>query len=297
MLGQTAWIEEYAETAGEVFRFSSAFPWLEKVLFFPKPFRPLDLGKRETSQDSVVRKKVKKIKWYDQTWLEKYLAGNVEEFRVVPEKYEELIQNECLTNFLDSKEKIGIYSRENQQRVAVPRGSGADATPFYTDRLHFRQDVECGLFCLATFGQDQALWEKRISVAFRLLETEGFGTDRSTGNGAFKLSEDELKLNLPDRANVRYWYSLGWYAPENREELLAATNPDAWYELLERGGFVTTPPHLTLRRKTIYGFRPGSVFSGNMAPKGRLHDVRPVIATELNHPIYRCGKPIFLPVV
>ena len=139
-----------------------------------------------------------------------------------------------------------------------------------------------------------------LEEALCLLSIEGLGTDRNVGFGFFDYSVDNLTLELPDDAN--HQVSLSLFIPESKEQLneMLASN-DVAYDFARRGGWITTYPYNTLRKNAIYGFMPGSVFSlkeGQIcAPMGRIVNLRPEIG-ELtpDHPIWRNGKAIMLPV-
>jgi CRISPR/Cas system CSM-associated protein Csm4 (group 5 of RAMP superfamily) len=82
---------------------------------------------------------------------------------------------------------------------------------------------------------------------------------------------------------------------------------DSRFELIRRGGWITTQPYMTYRKKSIQMFREGSVFSlpktravvENSFKAGKTVDLRPELPEgmkQVEHPVWRVGKSIFIPV-
>lgn len=70
------------------------------------------------------------------------------------------------------------------------------------------------------------------------------------------------------------------------------------YDLIRRGGWITDSGYNTFRKNIIYAFSPASIFNfttQNIAINGKIVDLCPK-GIALSHPIWRCGKSIFLPV-
>jgi CRISPR-associated protein Csm4 len=75
------------------------------------------------------------------------------------------------------------------------------------------------------------------------------------------------------------------------------------YDFARRGGWITTPPFNAYRKNVIYAFMPGSVFSlkldDDVDIKGKIVDLKPDVTfgeQKPEHPIWRNGKSIFIPI-
>ena len=169
-------------------------------------------------------------------------------------------------------------------RVAVSRHF-EDARPFYMDRVFFFG--RSGLFFLAE--GDTSYLDK----ALPLLCLEGIGTDRNVGNGQFEYEKINICLTCPDATSSSL--ILSTLIPEDKKQLESMISGDkVAYDLLRLGGWISTPPHLTIRKNAIYAFAAGSIFSGLQSGCGRIVDLAP--DGIVTHPIWRCGKAIVLPI-
>lgn len=267
---------------------SSLFPFYQKdketkaVLFFPKPLK-LTLPTSDTAIKE--RKKIKKVAWLDAEYFSKVLKGE----QLFEDATIEKLSGEYLTDKVIDKEFV---SSQVSARVAVSRDGQEEAKPFYMDRVTFKD--YSGLFFMA--DGDTSLLESALS----LLQTEGIGTDRNVGNGYFEYEADTVNINIPDSSD--YSMSLSSFIPESKEQLQAMLSSDeVAYDFQRRGGWITTPPHNTLRKNVIYAFTAASVFRSDcngLETKGRVGvDLNPDILKEKGlHPIWRCGRALFIPI-
>ena len=254
---------------------SGAFPYYQTdaaaipTLFFPKP-----MAYTIPTTDNTQIKKMKKIAWLDKYYLEQVLNGK----ELSGADVQLHVNGSYLTNcsfepFIDSQVNA---------RVTVSR-SGEDAKPFYMDEVYFKG--HSGLFFLAE--GDTSL----IDEALPLLAQEGVGTDRNVGHGYFEYKKEYLEIQVPDSADMGL--ILSTYIPADKLQLeQTIDNPHVAYELVRRGGWITSAPYNTLRKNAIYAFNAGSVLSGN--PVGKIVDLAP--KGLINHPVWRCGKTIVLPI-
>ncbi|MCZ2101494.1 MAG: type III-A CRISPR-associated RAMP protein Csm4 [Chitinophagales bacterium] len=265
------------------FTISSAFPFFcangNEVMFFPR----LKSSFKIKDHDSTLSKAIKKITWLDQYYFEKVI--NNED---VSEKLSDFIRGDFLSKI--ALPQGGFMQKQVSERVQIPRERNEDnqSEPFYMERIYFEKG---GLYFLATGdGLD------RLEKALNLLQYEGFGTDRSIGNGFFEWNKGEVELSLPD--NTSYAASLGLYVPESRDKLTAELDDNTSYDLIKRGGWITTDGYQSFEKNSIYMFTEGSVFKKHerIDGKGSI-DLSPSdIPKILDHKIYRSGKTIFIPV-
>ncbi len=268
---------------------SSLFPFYQKnndstpILFFPKPLKQPLIN----IADSTLRKKVKKVVWLDKNYFEKQLNG-------VPICIEDDFNHIVGEFMLKNKELLpddGKFISSQVSVHAIVSRCGEDTKPYYMDRLYFKD--YSGLYFLA--DGDTTLIEKALD----LLQHEGIGTDRNVGNGVFEYSKQEITIQLPVKSS--HALSLSMFIPENKEQLdLMLNDKDVAYQFVRRGGWITTPPFTTYRKNAIYAFNASSVFASNncnVFTAGKIVNLNPeidFIDTQL-HPIWRCGKSIFIP--
>ena len=268
---------------------SSLFPFYQKdkedknaVLFFPKPLKQtLPPSKRVVEE----RKKIKKVAWLDASYFTEILQG--EQLFDEQTIRGNAIQGEFMTDAHIDKDFI---SSQVSPRVTVSRDFSEDAKPFYMDRVAFKG--YSGLFFIA--DGDVSLLEK----ALNLLQHEGIGTDRNVGNGYFEYSKDKIEIDVPDAAD--FAMSLSSFVPESKKQLQAMLDSDdIAYDFQRRGGWITTPPNNTLRKNVIYAFTAASVFKcqcDNIETLGRVGiNLKPDLPM-VEHPVWRCGRALFLPI-
>lgn len=271
--------KEYIGDGTTTFTVSSCFPFYGKKgekynFFFPR----LKLSFNLKDRDAKLSKKLKKVTWLDQLFFEKQLrhAG-------ITENLEESIQGEYMS--VQKLPDSPFMYKQVSERVTVPRDQ-KDATPFHMERIYFNNG---GLYFIA-----QGDGQENLETALNFLQFEGFGTDRSVGNGFFTWSKEQIHLEEP----VSYYSTnLGLYCPEVNI-LKTEVDDHASFELIKRGGWITSEGYQTLEKNSIYMFTEGSVFKRN----ARVGGIDGIVLTpkesplKLDHEIFRSGKTIFIPV-
>lgn len=273
---------------------SSLFPFYQKeekgaaVYFLPKPLKQ-KLPKLENVDNA---KKIKKVSWLDVNYFERILKGGT---LFENEKEISAIKKSYLTDQAIDEDFI---SSEVSPRVKIPRspedGEGdqkGKSVPFYMDRVYFKD--YSGLYFMVK--GNTTLLDK----AMNLLQYEGIGTDRNVGNGYFTFENNKtISIEIPKESS--FVMSLSMFIPETEKQLQELINDDnVAYDFTRRGGWITTPPHNTIRKNVIHAFLPASVFKKNLSDAtvvGKIVDLKPEIDPKIEHPIYRCGKSIFIPI-
>jgi CRISPR-associated protein Csm4 len=197
---------------------------------------------------------------------------------------------------LNEKRYKELIKSETYQHVAIPRNYGSDSTPYYVDKMYFEKDAGLYFLLEITDKNDNETLHK-VKAALKLLADSGMGTDRNTGNGQFDIAYDELILDKIDKKEATHDLSLSLYCPEKEE--IQGTITDSYYELIKRGGYISSPQseaHLTIRKRSIHFFTAGSVFPKKEDRKGKLVNLRPKKVNDLEHPIWRDGRAIFIPI-
>ena len=131
---------------------------------------------------------------------------------------------------------------------------------------------------------------------FKQLGEVGLGTDKNIGGGKFEIEVAQLSISEVNTANAIMLLSL--FIP-TEEELPRLNLPNSRYELLQRGGYIAGSQDVMfrhLRKKSVYMFNVGSIFSTTIPISGRVIDLRPDWQDKQLHPVFRSGKPFVVPI-
>lgn len=270
------------------FCISSLFPFYQGIGGKPVYFLPKPLYQTMPKLDDLTKaKSIKKVAWMDSDYFLKNLHGE----QLFDESKGNL--NDIQGIYLSTKKvkSYFVYSQVSQ-RVAVSRTGTEDAKPFFMDKIYFKD--ESGLYFFAEGNL------KLLDKALTVLKEEGIGTDRCVGNGFFEYSVDTIELDLPK--DCSHVVSLSSFIPESKEQLSDMFMSDkVAYDFERKGGWLTTYPHNSYRKNVIYELTPGSVLKYNSSETvtslGRIVDLKPEISfSPITHPVWRCGKALFLPI-
>ncbi len=286
ILGKADWIKANPDfTISSLFPFTLKLDNAEKVHFFVKPFLKANTVKSEERSEDA--KKFKKLKYVDITHFESYISNK-----------EVASTTDSIQGSYQTFDKIdkNFMTSDVQPRIKRPRDEQEDSVPFYTERIFFKKGS--GMFCLVQFEND--ISRNQVKAALNLLAENGIGTDRAAGNGQFKLSFGKIDLEIAQ--NTKYAMNMSLFCPEskaNLSEILEDKNVK--YETIKRGGWISEP-HNTLRKRSIYMFKEGSIFridTQQPFSKGKTVDLQPdsaLLPIKIENPIFRVGKALFLPV-
>lgn len=259
---------------------SSLFPFYQNspdspaVLFFPKPLSLTPIQ----SDNAADIKRIKGIQWIDKTILQSILGGN----SVIGLNPTSCIKGDFMT--CEAIEEPFIL-HSLHERATISRSFDV-AKPFLMERILFKG--YSGLFFLVE-GESNL-----IDYTLPLLSEEGIGTDRNVGNGSFSYEKTSINIDIPEKAD--YGLSLSTFIPESKNQMEDLLDGDSVaYELVRRGGWISTPPHLNYRKNSIYSFAPGSVLHNLITGAGRIVDLAP--QGVIPHPIWRSGKTLSLPII
>ncbi len=270
---------------------SSLFPFTtskdEKIIyFFPKPL--IDLKNYVTGYGDI--KKLKRVEWLDKEYFEELLNGTIRS---------DINDNTINGAFLSSgKFEEKFIEKQVIPRVAVPRSveeNKGDTNIFYIEKTFFKENS--GLFFLCKGDTSQ------LEKALHILQHEGIGTDRNDGFGAFKYkTEQNFEIQVPN--NTEHYLSLSLFNPDDKEVLnKLIDNPKTAWEIIKRGGWITSDRNTGIRKKSIYMMNEGSIF---YSPDNKVNvlgkvdfDLKPDAAEGFippNHSIWRSGRSLFLPI-
>jgi CRISPR-associated protein Csm4 len=258
-------LKEFEENSPP-FLISSAFPYWRDVFFFPFP-------KNQLPKDNELAK----IKFVDKSGFEKLLQGErlekiIKEIKTIPATEEPFFPWELI-----DIPRVGLGRLDNRPGERF----------FYFGQVIYSEDA--GLFFLIKFQKEEI--RPKFEATMYLLADEGIGGDRSSGKGLFeKPIFEEIEIETPTDADGVI--SLSLYYPKEEKELMGIKN--AFYDLIERKGYLFSPYCSSLRRRSIRMFVEGSVFP-NSPEKiiGTLVSVEPEIFKL--HKVYRYGYLFGLP--
>lgn len=309
LLGQQAWLDRIKMPESELgqvdFQLSSLFPFTrstadDRLLWFlPRLFKPF-------ARNELLRTHSKAIRGV--TWLDSdYFFEQASEPSGTTIGQATHIQGEYLCAHPIDPD---FMASRLQARVKIPRGGpegselGNDAEPYYTERLYFKQKPVSGLYGFFS-SDDPSAWE-RVKLALKVLAQEGLGTDRNVGNGQFDWMADDLDM-FPDLHRLfeidgNALTNLALYNPNHSQELSILLNGNLGrYQLIKRGGWITSDQFQTLKKNSLYMFAEGGLWhrppNTDLNILGAIRNLRPELPPgmpSIPHPIWRVGKGFFI---
>lgn len=280
------------------FTLSSAFPFcrdeLGKTIYFlPRIHKPFDSSHRTTAE--LLRqqaKRFKKIQYFSTAAFYQHCASS-KGYQVKDLKH---LQGAFLC---ETPIPSDLTHRQMRQRASISR-SGQDTALFQVEQTYL--DQRSGLYFLLETPDKKTL--QQVAAALKCLQYDGLGSDKNLGYGAFQYEladwpeEINTLFRLPQQNTL--FTNLSLYRPVRGElSQLISSSKYCSYELVKRGGWMTMPPHLSLRKKSLYFFAEGSLMDVasqlNGVVAGSSQNVRPNLLGDC-HPVWRIGKSFFVPV-
>jgi CRISPR-associated protein Csm4 len=276
----------------------------------PRPFTRVFEEKEEVA--TAFRKSLKKASWLHSQVFATLLGGKSLAVKAQADKAT------AHSVVLDDKAKavvpaehlvIGEKLVDEQVRIRIRASrflgeTDTNPEPYYVAQQYFGgKNSDAGLYFIVQYNSP--IGEKLLDAALKHLADNGLGTDRSVGNGQFCFAKDTLELQLPEQADGLV--ALGCYLPQSHTELKSMLGEGgvARYNLVKRGGWISTYPINTYWKKSVYMFEPGSVFvsqpqansKAGLLALGRTVDLTPdILKGTQTHPILRSGHTLFLPI-
>jgi CRISPR type III-A-associated RAMP protein Csm4 len=294
-LGNADWIQEALNDKS--FAISSAFPFVRQstqsvVYLLPKPFGrlfPQHAQNGAQAEDSTERKKNKKVAYFDaqdlKQWAENGKLAPIDKFNRKGTVY-------STTNLDAIPDKLVLV--QTQERVSIAQDPAVNPEPFSLERISFAD--ETGLYLLVK-GTDTT--QKRVAKGLNLLGLEGIGSDRAVGNGQFSVTIGP-PFPWPNIQGAKRQLLLSLYLPTDKAEFAKCFGDESLevgYDLMRRGGWVTTPDAGVKRKNSIHFLVPGSVTRATSTDQiiGTYVDLAPNPGAS-PHPIWRIGRAICYPI-
>lgn len=245
---------------------SAMLPYRDDECFVPKPILWQDTA---NSCDSARKKKLKSLRFIPAREVRRFVTGQADN---------EIEQSQWSNTFgtRSVRECVALLGQEE------PR-------PYQIGLFTFLPG--CGLYTLIGWNT-----ENDRKLVFQLLESvglSGIGGKRSAGLGKFSCSIDNVPQELHTMLNDTDapWQMLlsNLLAPDDRLESMLQ---GSWYQLVRRGGFVTSQGYAPnqVKKKTHYLLALGSCLTHR--EEGCVLDA----GGQGNHPVWRYAKGMYLGV-
>jgi CRISPR-associated protein Csm4 len=258
---------------------SSAFPFVKKELFFPKP-----LNYYPIIDDYDMIKEFKKVKFISKEYLEQILRGNSIESSFIKKEF---ILNGCWKTDKSNKYDL-IFKINENPHIALDRVTNSTQI-FYKTEVYFAKDA--GLFFLADIKEELI---NKFETVLRFLGDEGIGADRTIGKGLFEV-EEVKNFSFINNKTSNSFYLLSLYSP-SKTEFISILPKESFYDFDIRKGWVSNN---TLRRKSLRMFTEGSIIKmkSSLIPKGVINKAlsKNDFPDDLKTDIFRSGQAISIP--
>jgi len=300
------------------FRVTSAFPYADEVLFFPKP---LVLGRLGSEDRQEHGKTLKQVKFVSQTiftaWLNNEPLGGYlgdENFLHGGDLWLTPAERDALEGFRDEETgTICLWKDEPVPRVTVDRVTSRSAV-YQAGRVRYRRvklrnesELRAGLWVLVDWlgEESEGTQLDLLTRLFTVLGDSGIGGERSAGYGQFDLEGPADFAGFDIHGLGERWLTLSPYHP--RPDELGGDGvlgKGCSYSLLIRRGWVASPEGMSYRRPLVRVLGEGSVLhhpqAGARGSYGDLADVTPEVMDPkkggTGHKVWRYGIASPVPV-
>lgn len=244
---------------------SSCFPFIDKELFWPVPLNQLSM-----------EKDVRRIRYIDTAGFAKLLHG---------EKIDNIYEGHRTIPDWRTGETPWII--QDVPRVSLNRWTNhPDENYFHVGQVSFKKGA--GFFF--SYAIDDNWSHQQFETMMRLLADEGLGGYRSVGYGlSLPPIFTTIDLDAPDDSDGVVHLSL--YYPARNQNI---SYDLGFYEMIERRGYIFSPFHRNLHKRSLRMFVEGSVFSDAPENQGEIVDITPTAPYLNMHKVYRYGLPFTL---
>lgn len=259
-------LEELVQMAiSEEVCFSDAFPYIDNVLFLPKPV--LKVRKEAETGDSTLKKAFKKLQYIPCEEIDNYLRGDFD-VRSAPDM-----------------NRLGAFD----MKVSVSIRGEEKTEPYRVSSFSFHDG--CGLYIIVGYQNDEQLY--LVEDLLMSLSYSGIGGKRTAGYGRFELFQAKIPTELVSKIGKKKSCQMLLSSALPKDEEMEHSLEGASYRLIKKSGFVASENYAEsqLRKRDIYMFASGSCFKDVF--HGDLYDVS---TSEGTHPVYRYAKPLFMGV-
>ncbi len=244
---------------------SDMLPFKNDILYVPKP---IFYKQREDTNDekSSAKKKLKRLQFIPANMIDQFMNGDVGKLLdsgMIDNTFGKASVRQCVSITMSTPYQIGIYQ-------FAPN---------------------CGLYIVVGWEM-----EKQYATIKRLVTNLGYcgiGGKRNAGLGKFTcefLALPEYYLEMLENKTAETQMLISCMLPQDDD--LEKVLDGAWYQLIRRGGFVTSQTYLRkqVKKKTCYLFKAGSCFM--YREQGHIMDA----GKGGNHPVWKYAKGMYVGV-
>ncbi len=245
-------------------QFSDALPYIEGKYLLPKPYTFVE--RKQNIDSSVIRKAFKNLKYISSADYDDYLNGSFD-----------VMSATSISELGVSALKVSVSLRNDDQ----------ESMPYEVGTFAFNPN--CGLYVIVGF--EDAECESFFDTLMQSLSSSGLGGKRSSGYGRFSFEKGMPDAWFVEKLTGTASSCMLINTALPNEDELESVLEGARYSLIKRSGYVasTTYSDSWQRKKDLVMFKAGSCFAKVF--EGDIYDV----STDAgSHPVYRCGKPMFM---
>jgi len=269
------------------FRVSSILPAVYKgsgwCVFYPMP----DIFK-EALKNRLDYKLAKNIVFADDEFLKWVIQGREEQFRgQVYVKGREL----RLLDLSKNQEEVHAWVSV-RMGLAVDRVSGG---PIQDMLFEVGDIITAHTLRLAIIAKVEPEKISKFEEYLRLLGMAGIGSSRSRGRGQFDVLLRQRFVPPDFGSDSKAHLLLSLWHP-TRGEFAKGFMAKSFYRLIQRGGYVTKAPYMTLRRNPVTMLSEGSVIVGDSPIGEWLTVLKAGEAKNLPYSVYRDGRATSIPI-
>lgn len=245
-------LNEYHPEKTPPFFISNGFPdeYLPKPILPPVSQDDLEriLGKKNRVSDSYKIKSIKKADLVSMSVLKRLQGEAISPKGLFQEMYKEYKDKNYDAVMAVEKSRISMTIRHN----TVNRIKNRVEEGLY-DQEEFFCHEDSNLFCI--YVRSDRFFRDEIERIFNFIGENGFGKDKNTGKGHFKVESIEERIDLPEWENPNSFMTLSSFIP-------AKTDPaKGYYRLLKKHGKLGGMyAHGNPFKRPLLMFHAGSVF-------------------------------------
>ena len=185
------------------FKISSGFPFVEDILYFPKPKCAANISREHNLE---IGKYLKKIQFLPKELFEKWISQS----GIQQNDLENLMK---FNNFMDFEKVYSGYQKDILPKVSIDR-ENKNSEIYFLGSFCFKGNS--GIWFMVDCDED--VYKNSLLPALRLLSHEGFGGKRTLGYGNFEMKEEKLDLNLPESSKSNANLMMSLYSPSYHEK-------------------------------------------------------------------------------
>lgn len=247
--------------------FSDSMPFIEDVLFLPKPMIKIE----KEDGDSSVKKQIKKLSYISADHYGDFIKGNLD------------VEKEL--KWMEAFGNVEVRTRVNVRK---------DSGPYQVGVFHYGafSEKSAGVYIIIAYDENEVL--DIVEELLYHVGDEGIGGKISSGLGKFEPVYMEVPQKLLQRLKdaPKYSHKITLSISLPKDDELEKALADASYGIILRSGFVSSYNYAEhfQKKRDLYCLRAGAYIKNLYT--GDVYDV----SVKGRHPVYRYAKPLFMGV-